>query len=226
MTLQSPAHENGEAYVKFAATRYPGTPAAQRGFTLIEALIAFVILSVGLLGIVSLQAMAKTSQHLAIQHTRAVTIADAIVERIRVNPGGIATYNIGLGSAVGVSPISEPSPDCREKADTCDADDVAAHDLWAWQQALLGAGATVDGVNTAGLIQPRGCIIFTPAPGRARTGRLRVIVQWRGLHKSYDAVQSGEDVCEHSSDPAAPVGTDEFRRKVVTNTYVVDEAEF
>ena len=55
----------------------------------------FVILSVGLLGIVSLQAMAKTSQHLAIQHTRAVTIADAIVERIRVNPGAMADYNIG-----------------------------------------------------------------------------------------------------------------------------------
>ena len=62
----------------------------QRGFTLIEALIAFVILSVGLLGIVSLQAMAKTSQHLALQHTRAVTIADAIIERIRVNPAGMA----------------------------------------------------------------------------------------------------------------------------------------
>ncbi len=65
---------------------------SQRGFTLIEALIAFVLLSVGLLGIVSLQAMAKSSQQLALQHTRAVTIADAIVERIRVNPAGMAVY--------------------------------------------------------------------------------------------------------------------------------------
>lgn len=205
---------------------YPGTQAAQQGFTLIEALIAFVILSVGLLGIVSLQAMAKTSQHLAIQHTRAVTIADAIVERIRVNPGGIAIYNIGASNAMGVNPISEPSPDCKEEADACDVNDVAAYDLWAWEQALLGAGATVAGANTAGLIQPRGCIVFNPAPGRLRTGQLSVIVQWRGLHESFDAVQGGEVVCEDSSDPAAAAGTDNFRRKVVTNTYVVDETEF
>ena len=75
--------------------------ARQRGFTLIEALIAFVILSIGLLGIVSLQAMAKTSQHLAVQHTRAVTLADALVERIRINPAAIASYNIGLNNPVG-----------------------------------------------------------------------------------------------------------------------------
>ena len=206
--------------------KLPTSHSLQRGFTLIEALIAFVILSVGLLGIVSLQAMAKTSQHLAIQHTRAVTIADAIVERIRVNPGGIDIYNIGAGNAVGVSPMTEPSLDCREEADACDADDIAAYDLWAWEQALLGAGATIAGANTAGLIEPRGCIVFNPAPGRARTGQLTVIVQWRGLHESYDAVQGGETVCEDSSDPAAAAGTDNFRRKVVTNTYVVDEAEF
>ena len=58
--------------MKILPTNFPASNASQRGFTLIEALIAFVILSVGLLGIVSLQAMAKTSQHLAIQHTRAV----------------------------------------------------------------------------------------------------------------------------------------------------------
>ena len=213
--------------MKFPPQRYPRHQASQRGFTLIEALIAFVILSVGLLGIVSLQAMAKTSQHLAIQHTRAVTIADAIVERIRVNPAGIATYNIGVNSALGVSPGgSAPAKDCRDEADDCDANDLAAHDLWAWEQALLGAGATIGGTNTAGLIEPRGCIVFTAAPGRTRSGQLSVIVQWRGLHESYDAVQSGEVVCEDSSDPSASAGADKFRRQVVTNTYVVDETEF
>jgi len=191
----------------------------ERGFTLIEALIAFVLLSVGLLGIVSLQAMAKSSQQLALQHTRAVTIADAIVERIRVNPAGSAVYNIGTGSPVGVTPMGEPSPDCGAAA--CDPDELAAHDLWAWEQALLGAGAQISGTNTAGLIEPRGCIVFTAAPDRARTGQLSVIIQWRGLKQSYDAVQSGEVACGGEA-----AGTDLYRRQVVTNTYVVDEEEF
>jgi type IV pilus assembly protein PilV len=191
----------------------------QRGFTLIEALIAFVILSVGLLGIVSLQAMAKTSQHLALQHTRAVTLADAIVERIRVNPAGMAVYNIGTGSPAGVTPSSEPDPDCRSAA--CTPEQLAAHDLWAWEQALLGAGARVGSENTSGLIAPRGCIVFAPAPDRDRTGQLSVIIQWRGLQQSYDAVQGTETVC--GGDAA---GSDDYRRQVVTNTYVVDEEEF
>jgi len=191
----------------------------QRGFTLIEALIAFILLSVGLLGIVSLQAMAKSSQQLALQHTRAVTIADAIVDRIRVNPAGIEVYNIGADSPVGVTPMMEPSPDCGAVA--CTPAQLAAHDLWAWEQALLGAGAQVSGTNTAGLIDPRGCIVFTAAPDRARTGQLNVIIQWRGLKESYDAVQSGEVTCGGED-----AGTDKFRRQVVTNTYVVDEEEF
>lgn len=205
--------------MSFLPARYKYGAASQRGFTLIEALIAFVILSVGLLGIVSLQAMAKTSQHLALQHTRAVTLADAIVERIRVNPAGMAVYNIGTGSPVGVAPSSEPNPDCRSAA--CTPDQLAAHDLWAWEQALLGAGAKVGSENTSGLIAPRGCIVFVPAPDRDRTGQLSVIIQWRGLQQSYDAVQGGETVC--GGDAA---GTDEYRRQVVTNTYVVDEEEF
>ncbi|MEM1153015.1 MAG: type IV pilus modification protein PilV [Pseudomonadota bacterium] len=194
----------------------------QQGFTLIEALIAFVILSVGLLGIVSLQAMAKTSQHLAIQHTRAVTLADAIVERIRVNPGGIATYNIGLNNPIdGTEFSAEPSPDC--KASPCSATELANYDLWLWEQALMGEGATVSGEGTAGLIEPHGCILFSPAPGRTRSGQLTVIVQWRGVHESYDAVQFGQDVCnDESVDP----GTDRFRRQVISNTYIVDESEF
>ena len=193
---------------------------SQHGFTLIEALIAFVLLSVGLLGIVSLQAVAKTSQHLAIQHSRAVTIGDAMVERIRVNPAGLPVYNIGTDNPVGLDPGSEPSPRCNSD-EPCNPAELAAHDLWAWEQALLGAGATADGANTAGLTLPRGCIVFDAAAGLARSGQLSVIVQWRGLHESSDAVQGSETICG-----GLDAGTDDFRRQVVTNTYVVDETEF
>ena len=197
----------------------PSVALRQQGFTLIEALIAFVILSIGLLGIVSLQALSKTSQHHAVQRTRAVTLADAIVERIRINPAGLAQYNIGLNPLGSDPNAPEPNPDCIASA--CDPNELAAHDLWAWEQALAGAMVTVGSDNTGGLVEPRGCILFTPADGRTRTGQLNVIIQWRGLQASSDAVQAGEAICGGED-----AGEDIYRRQVVTNTFVVDETEF
>lgn len=195
-------------------------PTGEDGFTLIEALIAFVILSIGLLGIVSLMTMSKTSQHQAIQRTRAVTVADAIVERIRINPAGIATYNIGLGSPEGLDP-SEVEPTANCLAAPCTPAELATHDLWAWGRAMSAGVTTANGAPAGGLISPRGCIVFTPAPLKTRSGLLNVIIQWRGLVETYDAVQAGEAVCGTGA-----AASDKYRRQVTVNTFVIDETEF
>lgn len=193
-----------------------------RGFTLFEVLIAFFVISVGLVGVVSLQALSKASQHQAVQRSRAVSLADQMLEMVRGNPRGVTRYNIG-GNAVGGDSIAdEPSPNCTASA--CDPNEMAAHDLWAWEQALDGSGVTAaDGGGTsAGIIQPRGCIVFTPdtANGKARTGTIDVVVQWRGLQETSDAVQGGFVCGADVADVDAG-----FRRQVVLSTYVVDERE-
>ena len=193
----------------------------QTGFTLIEALIAFVILSVGLLGIVSLQALSKQSTHQAVQRARAINMADSIIERIRINPAGLPTYDIGLTAPKGVTPNSAPSPDCRSAA--CTPTQLADYDLWEWEQAMVGAMVTVGTTNnTSGLIDPRGCIVFTAASGRTNTGLVNVMIQWRGLNESTDAVQGlpGEVACG-----GAAAGGDKYRRQVSVNTFVIDEQE-
>jgi type IV pilus assembly protein PilV len=195
-----------------------------RGFTLIEVLVTFVILSIGLLGVVSLQALSKTSQHQGIQRTRAVAIADSMLERIRINPAGLATYasppttfSFPLGGG-GVS--AEPSPNCISA--TCTPIQMATHDLWKWEQALRGTDVTIDGgaIATAGLINPRGCVTFTAAAGKSSTGLLHVLVQWSDLRETIDAVQTGDVACGGAS-----IGGDKFRRKVIASTFVIDEDE-
>ena len=64
----------------------------QDGFTLLEALISFFVLSVGLIGIVSLLTLSKSTQHQSLQRTRAIALANDLLERIRSNPGGIQIY--------------------------------------------------------------------------------------------------------------------------------------
>ena len=58
---------------------------ANKGFTLIEVLVAFIVLTVGLLGTVALQTTAKQASYDANQRSAALALANDIVERIRAN---------------------------------------------------------------------------------------------------------------------------------------------
>lgn len=197
------------------------------GFTLIELLIAFLILSVGLIGVAALQGLSKASQHQAIQRSRAVALADMAVEMIRNNPLGIAAYD--TNTALGAGAIATEPAACTD-ANPCTPAQLATRDLWTWEQALIGSGVTItnaDSSTTAvsGLIQPRGCIDFTPQPTAAggalvRTGQVNVRVQWRGLEGIADGVAQAADFCD-----GAAVGTDPLRRLVAIGTYIVDETE-
>lgn len=195
----------------------------QGGFTMIEALVTFVILAIGLLGIVTLMMTSKTSQFEAVQRARAVSLADTIVERIRENPDALTGYLRALDNPLGQGQItSAPGSDCETSA--CDPNEVRDHDLWAWEQQLDGMRATAveSGVATGveGLKEVRACILFDPYGTRARTGQLTVLLQWIGLHETSDGVAGG-DVCGPDvADEIKP-----FRRQLVVSTFVLDESE-
>lgn len=189
-----------------------------RGFTLIEALVAFVVLAVGIIGIISLLIMSKNALHQSVQRTRAINLADAMVERIRINPTAVVAYENG-GKPVGDGKLADPAVNCA--AATCTPEQLAAFDLWTWEQALLGGSVIVDGENAGGLIQPQACIDFDDENGLARSGLLNITIQWRGLEDSVDAVPADGFACG-----GAPAGKDPYRRQVTVNTIVLDEAEF
>lgn len=196
----------------------------QRGFTMIEALVTFVILAVGLLGIVTLMTTSKTTQYEALQRTRAVALADSMLERIRENPDGLDIYETHDGdNPVGQGLISAPANDC---SGNCNPDEMAAYDLWVWEQQLDGerVAVTDGGAATAGLKAARGCILFdlfddyvTPSP-RPGTGRITVLVQWEGLQESVDAVADPNATDAVCGDDTA---SNPRRRQVAVRSFVV-----
>lgn len=107
----------------------------QQGFSLIEALVAFLILSVGMLGIASLQTMSLKSGHTAAMRTVAVVKVEEILESMRSNPGALANYAAGtadMGVDNGCSQTGVPAAACTPAQ-------MAADELFRWKRSLIEA---------------------------------------------------------------------------------------
>jgi type IV pilus assembly protein PilV len=74
----------------------------EQGFTLIEVLVALVILSVGLIGLAALQTGGLRNNNSALIRSRAVLAAEDILDRMRANRADALgeDYDIGLGTTV------------------------------------------------------------------------------------------------------------------------------
>jgi len=71
------------------------------GFSLLEVLVALLVLSVGLLGLAALQAVALKSNHGAYQRSQATFLAYDIIDRMRANRvlAISGSYNLAMASA-------------------------------------------------------------------------------------------------------------------------------
>ena len=100
------------------------------GFTLIEVLIAVVILAGGLLGLAALQAASLKNNQSAYNRSQATQLAYDLADRVRANVAGVGTYTTILPSAATVQ------ADCTSVSTTCTAADMATNDLKEWDTAL------------------------------------------------------------------------------------------
>lgn len=117
------------------------------GFTLVEVLIALVVLAVGMLGIGAMLLNGLQSSRTALQRTQAVALASDLGDRIRANRTAGAAYALTAGTT-----LSVPAKLC---ATTCTAAEVAALDLYRWQQSVVAA---LPGAQTAVVVNPVGAI--------------------------------------------------------------------
>ncbi len=182
----------------------------QRGFSLLELLVALVVFSIGFLAVAGLQTVAKQANYEGVQRTSAAQIAQGLLEDIRMNGDAADIYRtagvIGNGS-IG----NEPAPNCRTGAE-CNSAQKAAHDLWFWEQMLDGNLETNAGAGTGGLMLASLCI-DGPAVGGA--GIYRVTIAWRGTASITNAVNNpcGAATGNYGDE-------NQFRRMMQVPTYI------
>ena len=112
----------------------------QAGLSLVEVLVAVVLLSIGLLGLAGLQASGMRVGQSSIHRSLAAQLAQDMIERLRANVVNAGAYNLSLGDA---------APACAS---------LAACDLRDWRLRLqslpAGTGAvTVSGQRAIVLVQ-------------------------------------------------------------------------
>lgn len=113
----------------------------QNGFSLIEALVAFLILSVGMLGIASLQLLSLKAGHTAVLRTVAVIKAEEMFERIRNNPVVLDPDNLdAAGSSyvvlAGDFGTSHGCNDATIPMTVCSFAQMAQDDIFNWKESL------------------------------------------------------------------------------------------
>ena len=138
----------------------------QKGFSLIEALVAFLILSVGMLGIASLQTMSLKSGHTAALRTVAVMKVEEILESMRSNPTAIADFAAGtadMGTDNGCSQTTVAAANCTSTQ-------MAQDELFRWKRSLIEALPN-NAATTAS-------VVVTPPAPPATMNLVVVSVNW------------------------------------------------
>lgn len=181
--------------------------------TLLEVMVAVFVLSIGLIGIAKLQVVSKQNNYDAVQRITATTLAYEIMERMRANPTHLGSYvgANGLVTLNATSITSEPSPACNSGS-TCNGDDLAAHDLWEFQEALNGVTEQNSGNYTGGLDSFTACI---SGPSTGAAGVYTVAVAWRGR---IPLTNPTRDTCGETSGLYG--SKNEYRRLAEYTTYI------
>lgn len=123
------------------------------GFSLIEVLIALIVMSVGMLGIAGLYVHSLQAGRTSLFRHNAITLAGDVADRIRANPRAGAAYE-GAGSAGNCMAVN------------CTREEMAAHDIHLWKEQ---AASTL----------PEGTVTVTYSNNGTPPANYRITVNWQ-----------------------------------------------
>ena len=102
----------------------------QYGFSLIEAMIATLVISVGLLGVAGMQMVAmKGSQH-AFQQGQASNLMQGLLERMRSNSDGVYAEHYNIVNSAGIQCSNPLAKNCEDGVTSCNAEELADSDIY------------------------------------------------------------------------------------------------
>ena len=143
----------------------PARSRLQRGISLIESLVAIVVMALGILGILGVQMRTLADTQTGVRRAQAIRLIEDLSERIKSQPNGLAAMDEYVR---GWDPdtATATTPNCRTSA--CTPANMATYDLNRW----------IDNVRAA---LPLGdAAVFLAADNSTTDPRqLGVMISWR-----------------------------------------------
>lgn len=143
----------------------------QRGVSLLESLVAILVMALGVLGILGIQMRTLSDTQTGVRRAQAIKLIEDLSERIRTNPDGLGN----LSAYISTWATTPSSASCS--ASGCDPAQLAARDLYIWKtnvQSTLPLGDAAiflsSAETTAGDRRQLGVMIGWRENERAREG--------------------------------------------------------
>ena len=152
-------------------------PRHQSGFSLIEVMIAVVVLSLGLLGVAGLQLSSVRNTQGSYLRSQAVVYMNDLAERIYSNSPGVLTYS----SYTNVGNCAAPAQICARESTTgtvpavCTPAQMATYDLFAVACGMPNGTGRAGGVVNA---LPGGQLQTTCTAPCTATTPITITVNW------------------------------------------------
>ena len=138
----------------------------ERGFSLLEVLIALLVLSVGLLGIAGLQTVSLRFNHQSYERTQATVLISEIFEKIAANPVAARSGSFDPVLDTDTSASFSGYGSCPA---SCTPTQLATLDLFRWKRSIE---------DPRRLAQGRGTISRIPDPDGATAHVYEVTISW------------------------------------------------
>lgn len=136
----------------------------QRGISLIESLVAIVVMALGILGILGVQMRTLSDTSTSVRRAQAIRLIEDLGERMKANPSALANLNTYVSNFAG-------APTVTSCATGCDPAQLATYDLAVWKRTV--------GEN---LPLGKASIFVPPAENGLAAGQgrqLAVMIAWR-----------------------------------------------
>lgn len=171
---------------------------SERGISLIEVLVTLIIMAVGMLGVMGLQARLQQSDMEVYQRSQALILLDDMAGRLAANRNQALSYVTGSANPLGVGmtcPTSTATQLDRDKAE--------------WCAALQGAAEAEGGSQVGAMLGGRGCV------ESLGSGQYLITVAWQGV-SPLSAPPAGVACGANAYNSGAACVNDRCRRVVTT----------